>query len=286
MSGRWFRFYASAMRNPKVARLTDKEFRLWVELLGVAAENDGSIPCLDDLKHLLKRRLDHLSTGVERLLSIGLIDALEVGYEPHHWSKFQYKSDVSTGRVHKYRAKRNVSETPPDTDTDTEKIETNVSIQNARVKSNPFPKPDWADQQVWDDWMLVRKTRRGRNTATAYAGFLTDIASLTNEEWPPGRLLQYAVTKSWAAIYAPKEGYPSGQSSIRAENDFTGIRGARPNPALDMVLQAERELQAEAKLEDSQPDRPPRLALPPGERGRLEFAPGDAWTARGRPGAH
>ena len=32
---RWFRFYAEAMRNPKVARLSDKEFRLWVELLAV-----------------------------------------------------------------------------------------------------------------------------------------------------------------------------------------------------------------------------------------------------------
>ncbi len=126
MSGRWFRFYADAMRNPKVARLTDKEFRLWVELLAVAAENDGAIPCTDDLKHLLKRRLDHLSTGVERLLSIGLIDALSVGYEPHHWSKFQYKSDTSTERVHKYRAKRNVSETAPDTEADTD-TEANAS---------------------------------------------------------------------------------------------------------------------------------------------------------------
>lgn len=124
---RWFRFYSDAMRNPKVARLTDKEFRLWVELLAVAAENGGSIPCLNDLKHLLKRRLDHLSTGVERLLSIGLIDRLEDGYEPHNWSKFQYKSDSSTERVHKHRAKRNVSETPPDTEADTDSSVTKVT---------------------------------------------------------------------------------------------------------------------------------------------------------------
>lgn len=173
-----------------------------------------------------------------------------------------------------------------DTDTDTEGVETKVSTPSARGKSNPFPKPDWADQQVWNDWLQVRKNRGGRNTATAHAGFLTDIASLTNDEWPPGRLLQYAVTKSWAGIYAPKEGYPSGQPSIRAANDFTGLRGARPNPALDMVLQAERDLQAETECEDSQPDRSPRLALPPGERGGLEFAPGDAWAARGGSGAH
>jgi hypothetical protein len=117
---RWFRFHSDAMRNPKVARLSDKEFRLWVELLSVASENDGTIPCLDDLKHILKRRLDHLSTGVERLISMRLIVVLGDGYAPHGWSKYQYKSDTSTDRVQKFRAKRNVSVTPPDTDTDTD----------------------------------------------------------------------------------------------------------------------------------------------------------------------
>lgn len=89
MSARWFRFYAEAMRNPKVAKLSDKQFRLWVQLLSVASENDGKIPAVDDLKVVLNRRLDHLLTGVKELLSAGLIDSLEYGYEPHNWSKWQ-----------------------------------------------------------------------------------------------------------------------------------------------------------------------------------------------------
>jgi hypothetical protein len=135
---RWFRLYADAMRSPKVAKLSDKDFRLWVELLAVAAENDGHIPPLDDLKHLLKRRLDHLSTSVDRLISALLIDALKVGYEPHNWSKFQYKSDTSTERVHKHRAKRNVSETSPDTEADTE-----VSVAKATGASADSDKVFW-----------------------------------------------------------------------------------------------------------------------------------------------
>lgn len=117
---RWFRFYADAMRHPKVARLSDNDFRLWCELLSVAAERGGKIPPIDDLKHLLKRRLDHLSSALKRLISGGLIDPLEVGYEPHGWSERQYVSDTSTLRVRKYRKKRNVSVTPPDTEADTE----------------------------------------------------------------------------------------------------------------------------------------------------------------------
>ena len=120
MSGRWFRFYSAAMRDPKVAKLTDKQFRLWMNLLAVASENDGHIPMLDDLKYLLNRRLDHLSTGVKELISMGLIDCLADGYEPHNWNKFQYKSDTSKERVAKHRAKRNVTVTPPDTETDTD----------------------------------------------------------------------------------------------------------------------------------------------------------------------
>lgn len=135
---RWFRFYAAAIRHPKVAKLTDKEFRLWCELLAVAAENDGAIPPIEDLKHLLKRRLDHLSTGVERLISIGLIDALDAGYEPHSWKERQYKSDTSTPRVQKYRRSRNVSETPPDTETDTE-----VSVAKATAANDDPDKVFW-----------------------------------------------------------------------------------------------------------------------------------------------
>lgn len=120
MSARWFRFYADAMRHPKVAKLPDATFRLWVQLMCVAAENDGRIPCAEDLKFMLNRRLDHLLRGLDDLIRASLIDVLDDGYEPHSWSERQYKSDTSTDRVRKHREKRNVSVTPPDTDTEIE----------------------------------------------------------------------------------------------------------------------------------------------------------------------
>lgn len=124
MSNPWFRFYSAAMRNPKVAALSDRDFRLWVSMLSAASENEGKLPPATELRHLLSMRLDHLLSGVDRLIKAGLIDALEGGYTPHHWDKFQYKSDSSTERVRRHRAERNVSVTPPEADTDTEqKIE-------------------------------------------------------------------------------------------------------------------------------------------------------------------
>jgi hypothetical protein len=126
---RWFRSYADTHRNPKIARLSDKDFRLWHQLLCIASENDGIIPSPADLKNLLRMRLDHCSAALSRFQSGGLLDAVEGGYAPHNWSKRQFKSDTSTDRVRKHRTQGNVSGnvpvTPPDTDTesDTEKEE-------------------------------------------------------------------------------------------------------------------------------------------------------------------
>ena len=144
---RWFRFYADATRNPKVLRLSDFEFRLWVRLLSIASENDGHIPPVDDLKLLLNMRLDNLLRGLNALVTTALVDAkggVTGGYEPHNWDKFQYKSDTSNERVAKFRAKGNVTVTPPDTDTDTEQKEDTSYEVSARAKK-PETFPDfWA----------------------------------------------------------------------------------------------------------------------------------------------
>jgi len=225
---RWFRFHADAMRNPKVGRLSDKEFRLWVELLSVAAENDGLIPCLSDLKHVLKRRLDHLSTGVERLISIGLIDALGCGYEPHSWSKFQYKSDVSTDRVKRHREKRNVSETPPetDTDTDTEVIEAKASKPRERV--NAFPCPDGVDLVDWDALKANRKAKRAALSEGAHRQIITKLGRWQSEGWPPGPIVAYAAERGWTTVFETDEmkGKSHGSSNGNRKNGTDGAMRA------------------------------------------------------------
>jgi hypothetical protein len=117
---RWYRAYADAHRNPKVAALTDREFRLWHRLLSIAAENDGAIPPIDALKRLLNARLDYLTSGVKALLKAGLIDLSDEGFTPHNWSKRQYKSDSSAERVQRHREQKRTDVTAPETDTETE----------------------------------------------------------------------------------------------------------------------------------------------------------------------
>jgi hypothetical protein len=221
---RWFRFYNDAMRNSKVAQLSDANFRLWVELLCVASENDGRIPHDEALKTVLRRRLDHLQGGLRALLKAGLIDALTVGYAPHDWDKRQYKSDVSTERSRKHREKCNVAATvnatPPDTETDADTEITAKAVSNASA----FPMLDCTDPATWADFLKNRKAKRLPNTASAHRKLETDLAGMVDRTgWPPGQVFAACVAKGWGAIYDPRD-RDDGISANRTNQNRGGAK--------------------------------------------------------------
>ena len=43
------------------------------------------------------------------------------------------------------------------------------------------------------------------NSPSAHAKLLRDLEQLSDEEWPPGRLLQHAAEVGWAGIYNPRD---------------------------------------------------------------------------------
>ena len=119
---RWFRFYDDAINDPKILKLSDKLHRVWIGLLCAASKNNGELPPLDDLALLVRMKPEKLRSALESLIKSGLFDDFGVVLKPHNWDKRQFKSDVSTERVKRFRnVSGTVSETPPDTDTDTEK---------------------------------------------------------------------------------------------------------------------------------------------------------------------
>jgi hypothetical protein len=75
-----------------------------------------------------------------------------------------------------------------------------------RERLDPFPMPEWCpSRQVWADLKANRKAKRLPNTPTAHAKLLRDIDSLSDDEWPPGRLLEAIVARGWAAAHDPRE---------------------------------------------------------------------------------
>jgi DNA-binding transcriptional MocR family regulator len=124
---------------------------------------DGIIPPLRPLSFKLRMRLDHTLKAINELIEAGLIEENNGVYSVHSWDKRQYKSDLSTHRVKRFR---NVSETPPDTDTDID-IEKEIykekeSTKKVRNKFYAKPTSEEISERVRDELGLpVRSDRSG-----------------------------------------------------------------------------------------------------------------------------
>lgn len=137
---KWFRFYNEVIDDPKVQRLSPSLFRTWVNLLCVASDGSGKLPSIDDLAFKLRMSVQDVQQHVDDLVLAGLLDILPDGICPHNWDQRQFTSDSSTERVRKHRRNKEVSngnvscavsETPPDTDSDSE--------ANTEEVSTPLP---------------------------------------------------------------------------------------------------------------------------------------------------
>lgn len=131
----WFRVYDTIIDDPKILNLS-MEFRwFFVAILATSSRqfDRGSLPTLKEIAIHLRVTRPKAQRIIACFIERGLIDQdpITKGLRIHGWNKRQYKSDVSTDRVKRYREgimKRfnNVplagarSETDTDTDTETE----------------------------------------------------------------------------------------------------------------------------------------------------------------------
>ncbi len=145
MAGRWFRFYDTAVNDPKVQRLSPELFKFWVNILCLCSANNGKIPDYGDVGFTLRMEPEEVARLVKALRINHLLERNQDGsFSAHNWEKWQYKSDVSTERVRRFRERhRNVSETPPDTETesetDTEQKEVVLPPAKKRTAKNTLP---------------------------------------------------------------------------------------------------------------------------------------------------
>lgn len=134
---RWLRLYDDTINDPKILKLPEATRWHWVALLCIASKNDGRLPPLDDIAIQLRVSLAKATEILAALVKASLIDKTETGFKPHNWDGRQFKSDVSTDRVKRFRnGKRNVSGTPPETDTETD-TETVANASGAEAPLDP-----------------------------------------------------------------------------------------------------------------------------------------------------
>lgn len=169
---RWFRFYGESLNDPKVQRLSGDTFKLWVNLLCIASENDGIIKKGDDTAFSLRLMPEEAEEAMQSLVKRGLLEDRGEFYAPHNWDKRQYKSDNSAERVAKHRAAekqdcnvtQTVTVTPPEADTEQSRTEKKVA-QGALEKS-------------FEDFWQAKPRRKGDNPrATARKAFFSAVKS-------------------------------------------------------------------------------------------------------------
>lgn len=167
MAGRWFRFYDAALDDPKVQRLPDNAFRAWVNLMCLASRNDGKISkSYEDLSFSLRKSAGKTKELLTVLIEAGLVDEIENGFEPHNWDVRQYKSDVSTDRVKRFRKRcETVSETPPDT----EQIQSRTEQKESTPPRKRASKPPLAEPESFAEfWQAYPNSKARADALKAY----------------------------------------------------------------------------------------------------------------------
>ena len=116
---RWFRSHVAKLESHKVQLLSDAHYRAWESLLCVAALHDGVLPSLPETAFRLRKSAEETAALIEALIAARLFDRTDQGIEPHDWNEWQYRSDVSSERVKRFRQRgRSVSETPSESEAD------------------------------------------------------------------------------------------------------------------------------------------------------------------------
>lgn len=170
---RWLRLYDDTINDPKIIKLPEALRWHWIAMLCIASKNDGVLPPLDDIAIQLRVTNAKATEIIVALERAGLLDRVETGYVPHNWEGRQFKSDNSTERVKRFRnvskdkTKRYsaVSETPPDTESETD-------TDNSEPIGSGAAAPIDHRKRLFDEGLpkLARLTGKGQDSCRAFVG--------------------------------------------------------------------------------------------------------------------
>ena len=147
----WLRVDDRFASHPKIAQLSDKEFRIWVRILCFcAAYQDPSVDqiALSEVPGLTRKI-------VSKFAAVGLLDGAEESLEIHDWEKYLPKDPTGADRQAKWRSRnalRNGSSNG---------VVVTDSLPRARAVPVPSPtrtKPDGLDLDLQPSGFGIRET--------------------------------------------------------------------------------------------------------------------------------
>lgn len=250
----WLRLYDDILDDPKIQMLSDRAFRMLINLWCLAKRNGGLITGdLNSLSFSLRWPIGKVRDTLQALLSAGLVEQIEAGYSPHNWSGRQFISDghdtTSAERMRRYRernptrdksvtlqpsdASRDGSVTVLDTESETE--------QNRTDKKERAPKraavelPSWIPVPAWEAFLEMRKRLRAPLTDKAIQIAIGQLEKLRDVGHEPSAVLEQSTMRSWRGLFAISE-----TSNGRAQQQGRGIRDAAEH-ALAAIRRGEEE---------------------------------------------
>ncbi len=162
----WFRLHAKILHDPIVQTLEPEIYRFYINCLCYAAEREegGNLGEISEISFVLRETKSSVSSAFHVLEKVGLIETVGETFHIPQWKKKQYKSDTSTERVKKYRAKRkrsrNVTVTAPEQSrTDIKDNDKSLS-KNSGSKSSKqkgLNRGKRIDAEFGEDWHLPEK---------------------------------------------------------------------------------------------------------------------------------
>lgn len=247
---RWFRFYTSVVDDPKAQMLAPELFKHWINVLCIAAQNDGELPPLAATAFTLRLPETKAAGILAKLCSLNLLDKTEKSFKPHNWDGRQYKSDrddTAAERSKKYRdakrerhasVTRDATETsrPPETETETE--------SSLRSDSAPAPSPAKAKRVkarsvLPDDWKLAdQDVAYAVSRGFDYAAIDRMGRAFSNHHHSKGSLMAdwHAAWRTWCEneirFSANRQGNCNGKRTVHdAANDLVARVRALDEPA-------------------------------------------------------
>lgn len=171
----WLRLYDGILDSPKIQMLSDRAFRMLVNLWCLAKRNGGTLPGdMASLAFSLRQSEGKVRDTLQALISAKLIDRTSDGYEPHDWGEHQYDSDSAAERMRRYRERNKKQQASV-----TEPNEQRNALRNSDVPDTDSEADTETENTNPSDLLLARgkplarKPRRALEEPDGFAEFYT-----------------------------------------------------------------------------------------------------------------
>lgn len=104
---RWFKYFDSALDDPRIQKLEPPIFKIWVNLLCLASRSGGVLPPDEQAAFALRLTDEEYDTAVLNLIRAEMLVARDGKLSPRDWDSRQFTDRTNAERQRRYRNARN-----------------------------------------------------------------------------------------------------------------------------------------------------------------------------------